>query len=74
MALATVVLIIIGLGIFLSHIFNIVKWFIPLGALINMVLALGMLFNIISKKKDAEKEKLTERLEELEAQLGKQNK
>ena len=39
-----------------------------------MVISLGMLFNIISKKKDAEKEKLAERIQELETEIGKGNK
>ena len=74
MEIFAIVLFLSGLFIFLSHLFNIIKGCIPVGSLIIMVISLGMLFNIISKKKDAEKEKLAERIQELETEIGKGNK
>jgi cytochrome c-type biogenesis protein CcmH/NrfF len=73
MEIFSVILFIVGLLIFISDIFKVILWLIPIGSVAIMVISMGMLFNVLAKKKDAEKEKLTERIEELETQISKEN-
>ena len=74
MEIFTAALALIALLVFLSHIFNIYEWFVAVGSVTIMIVSLGMLFNILSKKKDAEKEKLVEEIKQLETELGKKTK
>ncbi len=71
MEVFTAALALIALLVFLSHIFNIYEWFVAIGSVTIMIVSLGLLFNVLSKKKDAEKEKLVQEIKELETQLGK---
>jgi uncharacterized membrane protein len=74
MEIFSIILFVLGLLIFIAQIFNVVRWIIPLGALIIMIVSLFMLFNILSKKKDAEKERLVERIQDLETRVSKENR
>ncbi|MCK4252244.1 hypothetical protein KAX97_12415 [candidate division WOR-3 bacterium] len=74
MEIVAAALSLIALLVFLSHIFNIFEWFIAVGSVTIMIVSLGMFFNILSKKRDAEKERLLEEIKELETQLGKKAK
>ncbi len=60
---------IIGLIALLFHIFNLFNWFVPFWGLILMVISFGMLTRIWNKEKEGEKEKLAQRVAELEEQL-----
>lgn len=74
MEIVAAALSLIALLVFLSHIFTIFEWFIAVGSVTSMIVSLGMFFNILSKKRDAEKERLLEEIKELETQLGKKAK
>ncbi len=67
-ALALFVLGVLALVFNLVHIF---EWFTPIWAIILMGISLAMLTRIAGKEKEGEKEKLVERIQELEAQLKK---
>ena len=72
--MATWALIVFLLGLFslIFHIFNIFTWFTPWWAILLMFSAFGMLTRIWRKEKEGEKEKLMERIQELEAMLAKE--
>ena len=59
----------IGLLALLFHLFNLFTWFIPWWAAILMLVSFGMLTRIWQKEKEGEKEKLQQRIHELEAML-----
>ena len=52
------------------NLFNIFVWLTPWWGLILMIVSLGMLNRVWQMEREGEKEKLTERVEELEAQLS----
>lgn len=66
-------LVLFGLGVlsFLFHLFDVTGWFTLAWPIILMVVSLGMLTRISRKEKEAEKEKLVERIRELEELLKK---
>jgi 4-hydroxybenzoate polyprenyltransferase len=74
MAMWALIVFLIGLSGLIFYLFNIFGWFAPWWGVIIMVMALGMLTRIWRKEKEAEKEKLVERIQELEAQLESQSK
>jgi len=61
----------VGVLALVFHLFNIFEWFTPFWAIILMAISLGMLARISQKEREREKEKLVERIQELEAQLQK---
>ncbi|MGQ9534122.1 MAG: hypothetical protein ACUVTF_02665 [bacterium] len=74
MALWALILFLLGVLSLLFNIFNIFDWFTPFWAIILMVIAFAMLTRIAQKEKEGEKEKLVEKIQELEAQLSKYEK
>jgi uncharacterized membrane protein len=62
-------LFIIGLVGLIFNIFVGIVWFTPIWAVVLMVFSFNMLNQVYKKEKDAEKEKLEERIKELEALL-----
>lgn len=65
------VVFVLGIVVFLFYIFNIFTSFAPwLWSIILFVIAIGMLNRIWSKEKQGEKEKLAQRVAELEEELG----
>jgi predicted membrane protein len=71
MAIWALILFFIGVMAFLFNLFHIFDWFTPIWAIILMVISLGMLTRVSRKEKEAEKEKLVERIQELENLLKK---
>ena len=69
MAMWALIVFLIGLAGLIFYLFNIFGWFAPWWGVIIMVMAFGMLTRIWKIEKEAEKEKLVERIQELEAQL-----
>jgi hypothetical protein len=74
MAMWALIVFLAGLSGLVFYLFNIFGWFAPWWGVIIMVMAFGMLTRIWKKEKEAEKEKLVERIQELEAQLESQGK
>lgn len=74
MALWALVLFLLGVLALLFSIFNVFDWFTPFWSIILMAIAFAMLTRIAKKEKEAEKEKLVEKIQELEAQLNKYDK
>lgn len=74
MAIWSLILFLLGVLALLFYIFNIFEWFTPFWAIILMAIALGMLSRVAKKEKEAEKEKLVARIQELEAKLTKGEK
>jgi predicted membrane protein len=74
MAVWASVIFILGVIILLFHLFNAPAAFSYLWAVILMAVSLMMLYRISKKEKEGEKEKLVERLQELEKQLESQKK
>jgi multisubunit Na+/H+ antiporter MnhB subunit len=74
MALWAIIVFVVGVIIMLFHIFQAPAAFSYLWAIILMIIAFVMLYRIAQKEKEAEKEKLVERIQDLEAQLQKQEK
>lgn len=72
MAIWSFVLFILGVLALVFHIFNIFEWFTPVWAIILMAIALAMLARVAQKEKEAEKEKLVNRIQELESHIGKE--
>jgi len=70
MALWALVVFVIGVVGLVLHFLNIFGWFAPWWGVILMFMAFGMLTRIWNKEKEGEKEKLVERINELEEQLG----
>lgn len=70
MALWALVVFVIGVVGLVLHFLNIFGWFAPWWGVILMFMAFGMLTRIWNKEKEGEKEKLVERIQELEEQLG----
>lgn len=62
---------IMGLCALIFNLFDVFAWFTPWWGALLMILALGMLTRIWHKEKEGEKEKLVERIQELETQLTK---
>jgi len=71
MAIWALSLFVLGVLALVFNLTNIFEWFTPIWAVILMVISLAMLTRIASKEKEGEKEKLVERIQELEAQLKK---
>lgn len=69
MALWALVVFVVGVVGLILHFFNIFSWFAPWWGIILMFMAFGMLTRIWNKEKEREKEKLVERIQELEAQV-----
>ena len=71
--MATWVLIVFLLGLLalVFHLFDMFMWFTPWWAVILMVIAFGMLTRIWRKEKEGEKEKLVEKIQELETHVSK---
>jgi hypothetical protein len=69
MALWALVVFVVGVLGLVLHFFNIFSWFAPWWGIILMFMAFGMLTRIWNKEKEREKEKLVERIQELEAQV-----
>jgi hypothetical protein len=59
----------LGLMALVFHLFNIFQWFTPWWGVVLMMISFGMLTRIWQKEREGEKEKLRERIEELEALL-----
>ncbi len=74
MAIWALLIFLLGVLALLFNIFNIFEWFTPFWAIILMAIAFAMLTRIAYKEKEAEKEKLVEKIQELEAQLSKYEK
>lgn len=70
MALWALVVFVVGVVGLILHFFNIFGWFGPWWGVILMFMAFGMLTRIWNKEKEGEKEKLVERIQELEEQLN----
>ncbi len=70
MALWALVVFVIGVVGLILHFLNIFGWFAPWWGVILMFMAFGMLTRIWNKEKEGEKERLVERIQELEEQLG----
>lgn len=71
MAIWAIIVFFSGLVALVFHLFNIFNWFIPFWGLILMIIALGMLSRIWQKEKEGEKEKLVQKLIDLEEELTK---
>jgi predicted membrane protein len=71
MSIWALILFFMGVLAFLFNLLHVFEWFTPIWAIILMVLSLGMLTRISRKEKEAEKEKLVERIQELERLLKK---
>jgi len=69
MALWALVVFVVGVVGLVLHFFNIFSWFAPWWGIILMFMAFGMLTRIWNKEKEREKEKLVERIQELESQV-----
>jgi len=69
MTVWALVVFLLGLIAVLINIFDVFTWFIPWWATILMVSAFGMLTRILNKERAREKEKLAERIKELDALL-----
>jgi hypothetical protein len=69
MSLWALVVFLVGVVGLLLHFFDVFAWFAPWWGMILMFLAFGMLTRIWRKEKEGEKERLVERIQELEAQL-----
>ena len=70
MALWALVVFVIGVVGLVLHFLNIFGWFAPWWGVILMFMAFGMLTRIWNEEKEGEKEKLVERIQELEEQLN----
>jgi hypothetical protein len=57
----------LGLLALIFNLFDVFQWFTPWWGVILMIISFGMLTRIYQKEKEGEKEKLRERLQELEA-------
>lgn len=71
MSLWALSLFVLGVLALVFNLTNIFEWFTPIWAVILMGISLAMLTRIARKEKEAEKEKLVERIQELEALLKK---
>jgi hypothetical protein len=69
MSLWALVVFLVGVVGLIHHYFNIISWFAPWCGMILKFEAIGMLTRIWRKEKEGEKEKLVERIQELEGQL-----
>jgi len=69
MATWGITLFVLGLIALVVNLFNIFPWFTTWWAVFIMVLAFGMLAQVGEREREGEKEKLTERIAELEALL-----
>lgn len=74
MAIWALVTFLLGVLALLLYIFNVTGWFMAFWPVVLMVLAFGMLMRISRKEKEGEKEKLVERIQELEAELRRSEK
>ena len=73
MASWALIVFLIGLSGLIFYLFNIFDWFTPWWGVIIMIMAFGMLTRIWKKEKEGEKEKLVERIQELESKLESRN-
>jgi hypothetical protein len=73
MASWALIVFLIGLSGLVFYLFNIFGWFAPWWGVIIMIMAFGMLTRIWNKEREGEKEKLVERIQELESQLESRN-
>lgn len=65
----------LGIVLFLIYIFGLFSTFAPwIWSIILFIISVGMLNRIWSKEKEGEKEKLVQRVTELEEELGTQHK
>jgi hypothetical protein len=70
MAIWAFIIFVVGLVVFLFYIFDVFASFAPwLWSIILFIIAIGMLNRIWSKEKQGEKEKLAQRVTELEEKL-----
>jgi 4-hydroxybenzoate polyprenyltransferase len=69
MASWALIVFLIGLSGLIFYLFNIFDWFTPWWGVIIMIMAFGMLTRIWKKEKEGEKERLVERIQELESKL-----
>ena len=69
MASWALIVFLIGLSGLVFYLFNIFDWFTPWWGVIIMIMAFGMLTRIWKKEKEGEKERLVERIQELESKL-----
>lgn len=74
MAIWALIVFLLGVLALLFNIFNIFDWLTPFWAIILMAIAFAMLTRIAQKEKEGEKEKLVEKIQELEAQLSRYEK
>jgi len=61
----------LGLCALIFNLFNVFAWFTPWWGIILMGVSFGMLTRIWKKEREGEKEKLVERIQNLEAQISK---
>jgi hypothetical protein len=69
MASWALIVFLFGLSGLVFYLFNIFDWFTPWWGVIIMIMAFGMLTRIWKKEKEGEKERLVERIQELESKL-----
>ncbi len=69
MATWALIVFFIGLLALLFHLSSLFAWFTPWWAAILMLVSFGMLTRIWQKEREAAKEKLQQRIQELEAML-----
>ncbi len=69
MAIWVLILFLAGLIAWVFNLFTAFSWFTPWWAVALMVVSLTMLARVCERERDGEKEKLLERIEELEAML-----
>jgi hypothetical protein len=69
MASWALIVFLIGLSGLVFYLFNIFDWFTPWWGVIIMIMAFGMLTRIWKKEREGEKERLVERIQELESKL-----
>lgn len=72
MAIWSFIIFLIGVFALIFHLFNFFEWFTPFWAIVLMAISLGMLARISQKEKEGEKEKLVERIQDLEVQLKRE--
>lgn len=71
MIIYSFILFFLGVLALTFHLFDIFAWFMPFWAIILMIVSLGMLVRISQKEREGEKEKLCEKIQDLEAQISK---
>ena len=69
MAVWVFVIFLLGLLALVFDLFNVFQWFTPWWGTILMILSFGMLSRIWQKERECEREKLRQRIEEIESLL-----